>query len=84
MIRRLIPGRRNSQRFNRFAILKVFFGWLILREFFFQIEEMANIQDLEKEIICLQESIESALQKLQKPRGVFAKFAKISEFEEGN
>lgn len=45
---------------------------------------MANIQDLEKEIVSLQESIESALQKLQKPRGMFAKFAKISEFEEGN
>jgi len=47
-----------------------------------QVEEMANIQDLEKEIISLQESIECALQRLQKPKGVFAKYAKISEFEE--
>jgi hypothetical protein len=48
-----------------------------------QIEEMVNIQDIEKEIIELQETIETALKKLQKPRGSLAKFSKMADFEEG-
>lgn len=50
---------------------------------FFKIEEMANIQDIEKEIIQLQEKIESALSELNKPRGIMAKYAKLAEFENG-
>jgi len=44
---------------------------------------MANIEDIEKEIIQLQEKIESALSELNKPRGVMAKYAKLAEFENG-
>lgn len=46
-----------------------------------QIEEMTNIQEIEKEIIQLQENIEAALSELQKPRGILAKYVKITEFE---
>jgi len=46
-----------------------------------QIEEMVNIQDIEKEIIVLQEKIETALNELNKPRGLIAKYAKVCEFE---
>ena len=44
---------------------------------------MSNIEDIEKEIQKLQESIETELKKLQKPRGMLAKFAKMAELEEG-
>ena len=45
-----------------------------------QIEEMANIEEIEKEIIQLQESIETALSELQKgPRGPMAKYAKLEK-----
>jgi hypothetical protein len=44
---------------------------------------MSNIEDIEKEIIKLQDSIESALKKLQKPRGLMAKYSKMSELEDG-
>ncbi len=46
-----------------------------------QIEEMTNIQEIEKEIMQLQENIEVALQELHKPRGIMAKYSKLSEFE---
>jgi transcription factor IIIB subunit 2 len=46
-----------------------------------QIEEMTNIQEIEKEIMQLQENIEAALQDLHKPRGIMAKYSKLSEFE---
>ena len=52
--------------------------------FLFQIEEMANIHEIEKEIIQLQENIEAALNELQtKPRGIMAKYAKLTKFEDG-
>ncbi len=39
---------------------------------------MANIHEIEKEIIQLQENIEAALNELQtKPRGIMAKYAKL-------
>ena len=44
---------------------------------------MVNIQDIEKEIIVLQEKIETALNELNKPRGLMAKYAKVCEFENG-
>ncbi|RNA42394.1 transcription factor IIIB 90 kDa subunit-like isoform X1 [Brachionus plicatilis] len=47
-----------------------------------QIEEMANIVDLEREIVHLQENIEAALTELQKPRGIIAKYSKLTSFEE--
>ncbi len=46
-----------------------------------QIEEMTNIQEIEKEIMQLQENIEAALQELHRPRGIMAKYSKLSEFE---
>lgn len=46
-----------------------------------QIEEMANIHDIEKEIVMLQDKIETALSELNKPRGIMAKYAKLTEFE---
>jgi hypothetical protein len=45
---------------------------------------MANIQEIEKEIMLLQEKIEASLNELNKPRGLMAKYAKICEFENGN
>jgi hypothetical protein len=48
-----------------------------------QIEEMSNIQDIEKEIVMLQDKIDTALNELNKPRGVMAKYAKLTEFENG-
>ncbi len=48
-----------------------------------QIEEMSNIQDIEKEIVMLQDKIETALNELNKPRGFMAKYAKLTEFENG-
>jgi transcription factor IIIB subunit 2 len=56
-------------RSRKFAIIK-------------QIEEMTNIQEIEKEIIQLQENIETALNELNKPRGVMAKYAKLTKFED--
>jgi transcription factor IIIB subunit 2 len=56
-------------RSRKFAIIK-------------QIEEMTNIQEIEKEIIQLQENIETALNELNKPRGVLAKYAKLTKFED--
>lgn len=48
-----------------------------------QIEEMANLQEIEKEIMQLQENIEQSLEELQpKPRGIFAKYAKLTQFED--
>jgi transcription factor IIIB subunit 2 len=48
-----------------------------------QIEEMANLQEIEKEIIQLQENIENSLAELQqKPRGILAKYAKLTQFED--
>lgn len=47
-----------------------------------QIEEMANIEDIEKEIIALQDKIENALSDLNKPRGIMAKYAKLTQFED--
>jgi transcription initiation factor TFIIIB Brf1 subunit/transcription initiation factor TFIIB len=47
-----------------------------------QIEEMVNIQEIEKEIMDLQENIELALSELNKPRGMYAKYSKLSEFED--
>lgn len=47
-----------------------------------QIEEMTNIVEIEKEIVQLQENIEAALSELQKPRGILAKYAKLTTFEE--
>lgn len=45
-----------------------------------QIEEMVNIEEIEKEIIELQESIEKALSELQKaPSGPLAKYAKLEK-----
>jgi hypothetical protein len=44
---------------------------------------MVNIQDIEKEIMELQETIENALKKLQKPRGSLAKFSKMADLEDG-
>ena len=44
---------------------------------------MSNIEDIEKEIQKLQESIENELKKLQKPRGMLAKYAKMAELEDG-
>ena len=45
---------------------------------------MANIHEIEKEIIQLQENIEAALNELQtKPRGIMAKYAKLTKFEDG-
>ena len=44
---------------------------------------MTNIQDIEKEIFLLQEKIETALNDLNKPRGIMAKYAKLAEFEHG-
>lgn len=46
-----------------------------------QIEEMVNIQEIEKEIMQLQENIEAALNELQKPRGLMAKYAKFAQLE---
>ena len=47
-----------------------------------QIEEMTNIQEIEREIMQLQENIELALSELQQSRrGPLAKYAKINEFE---
>ena len=44
---------------------------------------MTNIHEIEKEIIQLQENIEAALVDLQaKPRGMLAKFAKLTRFED--
>ncbi len=51
---------------------------------FLKIEEMVNIQDIEKEIIELQDTIETALKKLQKPRGVLAQYSKMTDLEEGD
>ena len=48
-----------------------------------QIEEMANIQEIEKEISKLQENIEKALSELNKPRGILAKYSKLCQFENG-
>ena len=46
---------------------------------------MTNIHEIEKEIIQLQENIEAALNELQtKPRGIMAKYAKLTRFEDGN
>ena len=47
-----------------------------------QIEEMTNIVEIEKEITQLQENIEAALSELQKPRGIMAKYAKLTTFED--
>jgi transcription factor IIIB subunit 2 len=48
-----------------------------------QIEEMTNIQEIEREIIQLQESIEAALNDLQaKPRGLLGSYAKLARFED--
>ena len=45
---------------------------------------MTNIHEIEKEIIQLQENIEAALNELQsKPRGIMAKYAKLTRFEDG-
>jgi hypothetical protein len=44
---------------------------------------MVNLQEIEKEIIQIQENIEAALCELNKPRGVFAKYAKYTQFENG-
>ena len=44
---------------------------------------MTNIHDIEKEIFLLQEKIETALNDLNKPRGIMAKYAKLAEFENG-
>ena len=44
---------------------------------------MANIQEIEKEIVQLQENIEAALNELSRPRGQLAKYAKLCQFENG-
>lgn len=44
---------------------------------------MANIQEIEREIIQLQENIEAALADLSRPRGQLAKYAKLCQFENG-
>jgi len=49
-----------------------------------QIEEMTNMQEIEKEIVQLQENIEAALNELNRPRGQLAKYAKLCQFENGN
>ena len=46
-----------------------------------QIEEMANIQEIEKEISKLHENIEKALSELNKPPEFLAKNTKLCQFE---